>query len=248
MDRVPLPRLSHWRFGRGPQRRRPIHTENGVYRQKNESVAWSYFGDAGWKDVTVSLKARKLHGREGFVIVVGTADGRRIEWNVGGFENRLYAVEADDEVIGTPVKASVEPQRWYEMKVEVRGRTVRCYLDGKLISDVTLPRVETVLAVAGEDAKTGEIVIKALNTGSEHASINLAIEGAKQVGTEGRLIRLSSSSASDENSFEEPRKIVPRVTLVGSLRPRFNADLPPWSFSMFRVQAAAPLNPADALQ
>jgi alpha-L-arabinofuranosidase len=208
--------------------------EDGMYRQKKEAVAWSYFGDRGWKDVTVSVKARKAHGHEGFVVVLGKADNRRIEWNVGGFGNHLHAVEADDEVIGTPVHAGVETGKWYDVKLEVRGRTVRCYLDGKAIGEVTLPRVETVLAVAGRDAKAGEIVIKALNTGHEPAAVSFEIDGA-EVAAEGKLIRLTSRNPEDENSFEDLRRIVPTTRTLRGLAPHFAAELPPWSLSILRL-------------
>ncbi len=209
----------------------------GAYVQKNQAVAWTYFGNAGLKNVTISLKARKRAGREGFVVVLGKADGRRIEWNVGGFENHLHAVEADDEVLGNPVHASIEAGRWYNVKVEVNGRKVRCFLDGNLVSDVTVPEVETVLAVSGRDKRTGEIVLKALNTAGERARTSIAIEGDACVSAKGRLIQLTSTAPQDENSFAEPDKIVPVTREVDGLGQRFEATLPPWSLSVFRIPA-----------
>ena len=184
----------------------------------------------------MSLKARRVSGAEGFVVVLGSVDNRRIQWNVGGWGNRQTAVEANDEILGAPVFGGVEAGRWYDARVEVRGRTLRCYLDGKLMNEVTAPRVDTVLAIAGRDEKTGEIIIKTLNTGSEAASMSFEIAGAERISSHGDLIRLTSRSPQDENSFEEPRKIVPTVIDQKDLGPRFAAELPPWSLSIFRAK------------
>ncbi len=209
--------------------------EDGLYRQTQEAAAWTYFGDAGWKNVTISLKARKQHGREGFVVVLGNADDRRIEWNLGGFGNHLNAVEANDEVIGEPVHAVVEAGRWYDIKVEVRDRAVRCSLDGKLIQQVELPRIETVLATAGRDDKTGEIIIKALNTSADSAAVHFDVHGVAHTSSYAKVIRITSRQPTDENSFEEPRKIIPIETPLETSSPSFTAQLPPWSMSIIRL-------------
>ena len=87
----------------------------------------------------VHVKARKLHGKEGFAITVGQAEGRRVQWNLGGWGNYQHAVETDDSIVGAPVVAKIEPDRWYDVMIEVDGRRLRCFLDGALISDVILP-------------------------------------------------------------------------------------------------------------
>ena len=225
-----------WQPETGRETRGEWSVDHGMYRQKDHAVARSWFGDPNWRNVTVSLKARRVSGAEGFVVVLGSVDNRRIQWNVGGWGNRQTAVEANDEILGAPVFGGVEAGRWYDARVEVRGRTLRCYLDGKLMNEVTAPRVDTVLAIAGRDEKTGEIIIKTLNTGSEAASMSFEIAGAERISSHGDLIRLTSRSPQDENSFEEPRKIVPTVIDQKDLGPRFAAELPPWSLSIFRAK------------
>ena len=53
--------------------------EDGAYRQKDRAVAWSYFGDDPWKDITITVKARKISGDEGFIASVGSADGPQVQ-------------------------------------------------------------------------------------------------------------------------------------------------------------------------
>ena len=44
---------------------------DGAYRQNDTAVGLSYFGDESWTDYTLSLKARKLRGAEGFLVAFG---------------------------------------------------------------------------------------------------------------------------------------------------------------------------------
>jgi hypothetical protein len=57
---------------------------DGVYRQSRVGLALSYLGDENWSDYTLTLKARKLEGSEGFLIVFGRKAGDRFWWNLGG--------------------------------------------------------------------------------------------------------------------------------------------------------------------
>ena len=104
---------------------------DGAYRQAEDAIAWSYFPETGGADYSVSVKARKISGREGFIIPVGLADGRRVQWNVGGWGNTRHAVQVGDAVVGEQTAGTIETGRWYDLKIEVSGRTVRGYLDGK---------------------------------------------------------------------------------------------------------------------
>jgi alpha-L-arabinofuranosidase len=135
------------------------------------------------------------------------------------------------------VRGGIESGRWYDLRLEIRGRTVRGYLDGKLLNDVTYPRVDTVLAIAGRDDRRGEIVIKALNTSDEPAAVTFDVRGAR-VQTAGRIIALASGDPLDENSFENPRKIAPVTAALTGLGPQFTRTLAPYSLSILRIPLA----------
>ncbi len=77
-----------------------------------------------------------------------------------------------------PCRHSVETGRWYDVRVEVRGRSVRGYLDGVLINEATFPRVDTVLAIAGRDDRTGDMILKVVNTSGESAAMTVRVNGA----------------------------------------------------------------------
>ena len=184
--------------------------QEGAYRQAEDAIAWSYIPETGGADYTVSLKARKISGREGFIIPVGLADGRRVQWNVGGWGNRQHAVQVADAVVSEPTPGAIETDRWYDIKIEVNGRTVRGFLDGKLVQERTLPRIDRVLAISGRDERTGDIIVKVVNATAEPQQMTLQLNGVPKLGGRATATVLTSDNPLDENTFEQPTKIVPR--------------------------------------
>ncbi|HEX7780651.1 MAG TPA: alpha-L-arabinofuranosidase C-terminal domain-containing protein [Vicinamibacterales bacterium] len=221
--------------GRGQGGRGTWGTVEGAYRQSGEVVAFSYVGDVAWSDVTISLRARKISGAEGFLVLAGTVDGRRVQWNVGGWNNRQSAIQAGDAIIGRPVQGGVETGRWYDLRVEVRDRTVRGYLDGKLLQEETFPRVDTVLAIAGRDERTGDVVLKVVNTSAQAASMAIEVSSTTAPAT-GEITVLTSANPADENSFEEPGKIKPVTTKLSGVGRTFTYDFAPYSLSIVKLR------------
>lgn len=214
--------------------------EEGAYRQKDQTVSWSYIGEENWDNVTVTLKARKLRGAEGFLVAAGLADGRRVQFNVGGWGNTQHAVQVADAIVGGAARGSVEEGRWYDVKVEVRGRQIRCSLDGVVIKEVTLPRVDTVLAISGRDEASGEIVVKVVNSSPEAAPMAMRVSGANLTGA-GTLTLLTSADPKDENSFEQPTKVAPVVKPIRGASASFTQEFPPYSLSILRLKTKSGL-------
>jgi alpha-L-arabinofuranosidase len=159
-----------------------------------------------------------------------------VQWNVAGWNNTQSAIQTNDAIAGTAVRHRIESDRWYDLKLEVRDRTVRGYVDGQLINEATLPRIDTVLAIAGHDDKTGEIVIKAINTAPHPAAMTINLRNVRHYSSTGRLI-VMSSLPEEENSFEDPKRIVPVERVLSGVGPAFTHELPPYSLSILRLGA-----------
>jgi alpha-L-arabinofuranosidase len=220
--------------GRGQGSRGTWQVADGAYRQSADAVAFSYLAGSNAANTTISLKARKISGAEGFLVMGGQVDGRRVQWNIAGWGNTQSAIQASDAIVGRAVRHRVETGQWYDLRLEVRGRTVRGYVDGTLINEATYPRIDTVLAISGRDDRTGEIIVKALNTGPDQAAMTFDL-GAARVAPQGTLITLTSANPADENSFDEPRKIAPVTTAISGLGSTFTRTLPPYSLSILRL-------------
>jgi hypothetical protein len=186
--------------------------ENGVYRQTRNGQSLSYYGDENWSDYTLTLKARKLEGNEGFLIVFGRKGGERFWWNLGGWNNTQHAIEWNQTPVGRPVRGRIETNRWYDIKIELAGNRIRCFLDGALVHDATATPPETFFVTAGREDASGEIVVKAINLAAE------------------------PREASIEVRVEEPERLVPREGRIDHVAKQFKHTFLPQSFTLLRLR------------
>jgi len=209
---------------------------DGVWRQSDDAVGLLYLSGTTWTNCTFTLKARKLHGPEGFLIVFGHKGGDKYWWNIGGWGNREHAIEFNQTSVGEHVPGSVEANRWYDLKVEIAGRRIRCFLDGQLIHDVTAPSSDHFFALAGRDEARGELVLKAINTSARPVAAKLNILGVAGVAPEETLTVLKSENLPDNNSLDQPEKVAPVVSRSSGAASQFNQEFAPRSLTVLRFK------------
>lgn len=209
---------------------------NGVYRQGRQGQGFSYFGDESWTDYSLTLKARNTGGGEGFMIVFGRKGGERFWWNLGGWGNTQHAVEMNQTPVGAPVPGRIERDRWYDVKIEISGSQIRCYLDGKLLHDATVPITQKFYAVTGRDATSGDLVIKAINLGNDAVPAKLNLQGVGPLAATAQATVLSSPSLADNNSLDQPTKIAPTESVVSAVGPSFSHEFLPRSLTVLRLK------------
>ncbi len=209
---------------------------DGVYRQGQRGQGLSYFGDEDWSDYTFSLKARKLSGGEGFLIVFGRTGREQYWWNLGGWGNTQHAIEFNQTPVGTPVAGKIETDRWYDIKVELVGRRIRCYLDCALIHDAIAPEPQKFFAVAGRDESTGDITVKAINLGAEPVPATLNLQGTGRILPDASITVLTSAQLSDNNSLDEPAKVAPVVRALKVEATGISHEFAPQSFTLLRLK------------
>jgi len=226
--------IAGWRPDRGRWA-----VEDGVYRQTRQGQGFSFLGDETWADYALTLKARKLSGGEGFLIVFGRRGGDRTWWNLGGWGNTQHAIEHNQDPVGEPVRGRIEENRWYDIRVELQGSRIRCSLDGRLIHDANLPAEQKVFAVAGPDQAAGGLILKAINTSAEPVSAHVAISGVQAVGPQAQVVTLSAASPMENNSLDEPHKVVPHTTTLAVPGPGCTLELRPYSFTIVRFKTGS---------
>lgn len=240
--------LSQWEINLGDW-----EVVDGVLKQtSNIEGTGIYAGASEWTDYTLTLKARKSGGSEGMLISFGVKDTDNYYWwNLGGWQNTQHAIEksvnGNKQIIGKTVPGKIETNRWYDIKIEVSGNRIRCYLDGELIHDV-VDQVDQgpIYSVTSMDEESGDIVIKAVNTSNHEENVEIVIDGNKNIEQVGTVTTLTSDDLQDENSFEDPQKVSPVTQEVKGLGETFNYVFPKNSVTILRLKTESEVdNAAD---
>ena len=194
-------------------------------------------GERSWTNYTFTLKARKISGREGFLILFHVAsDDARNWWNIGGWENSTDGIEFGETLDRKP--SHIETGRWYDIKLVVNGGNVKCYLDGKLVHDVEFEKagsVRSLYACASHEDKTGDVIVKVVNAGTQPLETQLDLSGANNLTGKGTATVLTSASGVDENSLAEPTKVSPKSEPVEYSGTSLTRVFPGNSFTVLRL-------------
>ena len=214
--------------------------EDGALRQTaQKEFVRAIAGGRNWTDYTLTLKARKLAGEEGFLVLFHIQDKEdRIWWNIGGWKNTQNGIEC-----GEPLDrkdAHIETGRWYDLRLEVVGKKVKCYLDGQLIHDLAYDRgngFPSLFASASKDDRSGDIIVKVVNANPNPLETRLNLDGNPGLTGEGTAVVLTSASARDENSLAAPTKVSPIIEPLSFTGAGFTRSFPGNSFTVLRLKS-----------
>jgi alpha-L-arabinofuranosidase len=218
--------------------------KDDAYQQADSNATGiALAGDASWSDYTLSLKARKLGGSEGFTIVV-RYDGpeNHVVWNIGGYQNKFHGIQArlaQQDHLVAQVPGSIETGRWYDVKVELKGSRLNCYLDGKLVqnADVPPPQTQRLYASATRDNGAGEVIVKVVNPGNDATETKISLSGVSHIEPEALAIVLAGDNLHDVNSMEQPKKISPDESKFDKVASNFTYSFQPRSMTVLRIKA-----------
>jgi alpha-L-arabinofuranosidase len=198
-------------------------------------------GEGDWMNYTYSLKARKVSGQEGFLVLFHN-QGRDnfICWNVGGWGNTRTVLErtvdGNTEEFGPASNVTIESNRWYDVRIELKDRDIKCYLDDKLITEATDtsgPPPAAVYAAASSVDSSGQVILKVVNTALSPQNLQIDLLGASSVEKNASL-QVMVGQPKDQNTIEEPRKIFPQSADIDDAGPSFLHEFPAYSVSVFR--------------
>lgn len=214
---------------------------DGTLSQEGPGVMrWSIWDSPEeFSDCSISVKARKKSGDEGFILYFGMQGETGYVLNIGGWGNQTTAfqrmVGADMPQIPNNIAQQVETGRWYDIRIDIHGDSFTYSLDGKRMLEARIEQSRQYV-VSGYDETTGEAVIKFVNATEKPFTAGIELAGAESVGRTGKAIVLTSGDPSDENSLDNPGKVVPKERVYKGFSDRFTYTFDPWSFTVLRIK------------
>jgi alpha-L-arabinofuranosidase len=222
-------------------------TNAGLYQQTSSSATdcRSTTGNTNWANYTISLRARKVSGAEGFLILFNwTDDNNWTWWNVGGWGNTKDGIEqmvaGSKSTLGQVNQTAIATNTWYDIAIVVSNYTINCYLNGALMQTVNYSSNATsgVYASSTYSRATGQIIVKAVNPYAVPVATTFNLVGVNSIASTGTVIQLTSANPMDENSLTAPAKILPVTNSISGLSPNFVYTLPAYSLSVIGLAAS----------
>ncbi len=217
----------------------------GVYQQTSASSTdcRSTTGNTNWANYTISLRARKVSGAEGFLILFNcTDDNNWTWWNIGGWGNTLDGIEQSVGGIKTTIaqvgQTPIADNTWYDISIVLSNATIRCYLNGALVQTVTYPNPGGLYASSTYARSSGEVIVKAVNAYNQPVATTFNLTGVNSIAPTATVIQMASGSQSEENSFASPRNVASVTNTISDAGTNFTVTLPANSVSVFRLAAS----------
>lgn len=219
---------------------------NGNFNQSagNLTRCISLMNKLSFRDCVIEVEARKLSGREGFLLTFGCDDddwNHYYQLNIGGWSNTGIAFE--DVNNGTGAIISERPSfnivndRWYKIKVVCRNGKIEGYVDDQLYCSHDFGRGITgrLGAHAGYDEATGEIVLKIVNAEAFPMPLQLNIN-ATDLARTASVETLAANTLWDENSFNTPELIYPVKSTLENVTKDMKVEFAPYSLTVIRMK------------
>ena len=215
---------------------------DGVIRQEDMGTnRIIQTGDTAWTDYTLRLKARKIAGQEGFLILVRAKDAGNWVWlNLGGWGNREHGIEScfmNGRHGSYPRKpGSIETNRWYTIEITVEGDRLVAWLDGELLFDENIQMITQpgIMANAGRVKDTGEYILKVTNFLDHAVEMQVALTGCDSP-LKGSITTLHAPERTAENSLDNPYNVTPKTTPFQVDAGAFPQSFPPCSLTIIRA-------------
>ena len=92
----------------------------------------------------------------------------------------------------------------------------------------------TLTASCVQDSKTGDVIVKLVNVGNEAKKMKVDLSGFKNIQTKAKITVLAGN-ASDENTFDNPNKVVPNQSDF-TAKSNFDYETPAMSLTVIRIK------------
>lgn len=224
---------------------------DGSISQKSDITGATYrlannFGYYSGSNYTVTLKACKTAGSEGFQVGVATQDSNNYyRVNIGGWGNTTAKIQhivdgvsaetgnvAEQSYVGN---VHINDNEWYDVKVEVSDYEIKAYLNDEFICSYTKPQeYGPVYASSVYDEESGEVIVKVVNTLDSNVNVGINVNGADVTDSTAKTTVMTGDT-SLENSLENKNAIMPKDGKITNAGNSFTYNAPADSLSIIHL-------------
>jgi alpha-L-arabinofuranosidase len=207
--------------------------QDGAYVQSSTTAQNTMVtaGSPEWSNYTLNTKATKLAGSEGFLVSFGVKDtGNYFWWNLGGWNNSKSVVEKAVNGAKTTViekNTVIQTGHEYDIRIEVTGRTARLYLDNVLWGTVDDTTADPVYSVVTKDEKSGDTIVKVVNTSTDKAPVDINVTGAANIAATAAVTTLTETA--------DGQNLAPAASTFSGAGPKFTYTFEPNSVTFIRL-------------
>lgn len=193
------------------------------------------------QNYTLCLKAVETEGYRGFRIRFGSKDSdNEYCWTLGGWQNQ-------DTFIGEKINGknsdlsqcllTVEKNRTYDLRLEVRGRRIKTYVDNALYHDTeSKPVIIEPLYFSAQESEKGGLIIKAVNVSEKAVKASICIRGMDALeNKELEAVCMEGWEPDAVNSITSPDMVSPGIKKVKVTLPEFQFEFPGRSIYIFHT-------------
>lgn len=171
------------------------------------------------ENYTITLKATKTGGDEGFLIPVMAKDSKNlIHWNIGGWGNKMSAFEIRTNGSNTRISAYAYPftadgnvlkdNREYNIKIVVKGGTIFGYIDDVLVNSCTFSTTQgPIYGNATYDNETKDIIVKIVNSSDHDQNVPVTVNYSGALTGRATRYLIDGGSKPYKNTFADPERI-----------------------------------------
>lgn len=218
--------------------------DGALHQTSNRPDTHATAGDPSWTDYSYRVKARKRAGSEGFLILFhAQSNTNYLQWNVGGWENSRSAIQRHEDgnidEIGESTSTTVETGRWYDVRIDVHGADIKCYLDGKLVTEAKvkpIPPIPALYVAASSKLADGTVYLKVVNVSKNPIPANVNLLGLRATNVSVSAWELAGPLET-ANTVKNPRGVAPRKLAIEAEGPRISHAFPAYSVTVLKIDA-----------
>ena len=219
-----------------------LYQNNTAYPSNADTGDVIYMGSSNLKNYTLTFKAKKLGGNEGFIIPFAVTSNKTFwHWNIGGWGNTIAALEyahLDGEAVvktgqipGTIKPFKVETNHEYEIKIAIDHYNVKGYIDGELMFDYDVATERGLYSVIGED--DDDIIVKLVNTSTSSMPVRVDLSAISNYSGEVEVQYINFVSAPTFNTSENTLVSIKTKTI--NISKVFDYDMSRLSMAVIRI-------------